>query len=189
MPGTGTAGGWPPVLAMIALAVLAAGAALAEGTAAPGDPAGDAGIRAEAPPPGTSFEDYHHLVPEAPEDGVGWRLLGATEERIEVIDGFSHTRPIFSAAVEALDGETVRMRGYMYPVEQQSRQREFLFTALPPTCPYCLPAGAGYIVEAHAPGGVDFTWDAILLEGRLELQHEHPYGLFFLLRDAVRLDG
>lgn len=139
-------------------------------------------------PPGASFEDYHHLVPATPEGGVAWELLGATEERVEVIDGFSHVRPVFSEEVEALDGDRVRIRGFMYPLEQEARQRQFLFTALPPTCPYCLPAGAGYIIETHARDPVEFTWDSLLLEGTLELEKEHPHGLFFRLTDARAID-
>ncbi len=145
-------------------------------------------IGSEPLPPGASFEDYHHLVPPTPEDGVSWNTLGATEERIEVIDGFSHVRPMFSEEVEALDGDTVRIRGFMYPLEQEALQRQFLFTALPPTCPYCLPAGAGYIIETHASEPVEFTWDSLLLEGTLELEKEHPHGLFFRLTDARKID-
>ncbi len=161
---------------------------------APAEPAGadefEPGNMAEEPPPeDASFEDYHHLVPETPEGGVSWDKLGATEERVEVIDGFSHVRPVFSDEVEALDGKTVRIRGFMYPLEQEARQREFLFTALPPSCPYCLPAGPGYIIETHATEPIEFTWDAVLLEGTLELEEEHPHGLFFRLTSARKSDA
>lgn len=146
-------------------------------------------VPAEPLPDDASFEYYEHLVPAAPEDGVSWHLLGATGERIEIIDGFSHLRPIFSDEVKALDGDTIRIKGFMYPMDSEPRQRQFLFTALPPSCPYCLPAGPGYIIEAHAREPLRFSWDAMLLEGRLELQDEHPYGLFFRLLDVRRLDG
>lgn len=169
------------LLIPLAAGLLLAAPAGAERTDGEFDPAR---VADEVLPPGASFEDYHHLVPETPENGVSWATLGATEERIEIIDGFSHVRPVFSAEVEALDGNTVRIRGFMYPLEQEARQSQFLFTALPPTCPYCLPAGAGYIIETHAREPVEFTWDSILLEGTLELEREHPHGLFFRLSDA-----
>lgn len=174
------------MLALLAFALGPLGAA-AVASAADDEP-GRESIAREPPPPGATFADYHHLVPDTPEGGVSWDRLGSTEERIEVIDGFSHVRPIFSDEVRALDGETVRIRGFMYPLEQESRQSQFLFTALPPTCPYCLPAGAGYIIETHAREPLRFTWDSILLEGTLELEDEHPHGLFFRLTDARALE-
>lgn len=170
---------------LVALSLLTAGPAAAELAGGEFDP--DAVVDGPVPE-GATFEDYHHLVPETPDGGVSWDTLGATEERVEVIDGFSYVRPIFSDEVKELDGETVRIRGFMYPLDQEARQSQFLFTALPPTCPYCLPAGAGYIIETHANSPIRFTWDSILLEGTLELEEEHPHGLFFRLVDARPLD-
>lgn len=153
-----------------------------------GEPFDPATLGTEPVPPDASFSDYDHLVPDTPENGVSWDLLGATGEKVEIVDGFSHLRPVFSEEVRELDGKRIRMKGFMYPMQQSGNQDVFLFTALPPSCPYCLPAGPGYIIEAEATKPVRFTWDAILVEGRLELMDDHEYGLFFRLSEVERLN-
>jgi len=144
-------------------------------------------LATEPPPEDATIDDFAHLVPPTPEGAISWDLLGSTEEYMEVIDGMSHMRPDFSDEVKALDGETVRIKGFIYPMENQERMQEFLFTALPPSCPYCLPAGAGYIIETQAKSPIRFTWDAVLLEGEMEILEDDPYGLFYRLKNARRL--
>lgn len=141
----------------------------------------------EPPPEDAEFDDYEHLVPDTPEGAVDWDLLGETRERHEVEDGTSYMRPVFPEEVSQLDGEEIRIKGFIYPLAQGDVQKEFLFTALPPSCPYCLPAGPSRMMEVRSPDGIDFTWDAVLLEGRLELLEDDPYGQFFRLHEAVEV--
>ncbi|MCP1727442.1 hypothetical protein J2T60_001407 [Natronospira proteinivora] len=144
----------------------------------------DEEIATEPPPEDATLDDYAHLIPPTPEGAVSWDLLGSTEEEMEVIDGTSYMRPVYPPAVKELDGETIRIKGFIYPMQNQEHMEEFLFTALPPSCPYCLPAGAGYIIETRAADPIRFTWDAVLLEGELQLLEDDPYGLFYRLKDA-----
>ncbi|MEA5446373.1 hypothetical protein VCB98_11135 [Gammaproteobacteria bacterium AB-CW1] len=144
-------------------------------------------LATEPPPEDATFDDYAHQVPTTPEGAVSWDLLGSVEDEIEVIDGRSHLRPIFPAAVKDMNGETIRIKGFIFPMQNQERMDEFLFTALPPSCPYCLNAGAGYIIETRARDSIRFTWDAVLLEGELEVLEEDEYGLFYRLNDARRV--
>jgi len=141
-------------------------------------------LATEPPPEDASFDDYAHLVPDTPDGAISWDLLGDVEEEVEVIDGMSHMRPIFPEGVKELDGQTVRIKGFIYPMQNQERMEEFLFTALPPSCPYCLPAGAGYIIETKAKDPIRFSWDAMLLEGELKVMEDDPYGLFYRLNNA-----
>jgi len=144
-------------------------------------------MASEPPPDDATFDDFAHLVPPTPDGAVSWDLLGSAEERMEVIDGTSYLRPIFPPAVKDLDGQIIRIKGFIYPMQNQERMEEFLFTALPPSCPYCLPAGAGYIIETRARDAIRFTWDAVLLEGELEVLEDDEYGLFYRLNEARRL--
>lgn len=144
-------------------------------------------LATEPPPEDAEFSDYEHLVPDTPEDAVDWDLLAETREQHEVEDGTSYLRPVFPEEVSELDDEAIRIKGFIYPSEQGDTQREFLFTALPPSCPYCLPAGPSRMMEVRSPDGIEFTWDAVLLEGSLELLDDDPYGLFFRLHEADKV--
>ena len=165
-----------PRLLLLLAALTLSGQALAQ--------LSDSELAAEPPPEGAEFDHYADLVPDTPEGAVSWDLLGSTGVSIEEIDGRSHLRPDFPDELKALDGETIRIKGFMYPTEQQEYAENFLFTALPPSCPFCLPAGAGYIIDAHAASPIRFTWDAVQLEGRLELLPDDRYGLYYRLVEA-----
>jgi uncharacterized protein len=167
-----------PLLSVLLLALLP-GVLMAQLT--------DDELDTEPPPEDATFDDFAHLVPPTPDGAVSWDLLGSAEEIVGVKDGRSYLMPDFPDEVLALNGETVRIKGFIYPMQNQERMAEFLFTALPPSCPYCLPAGAGYIIETQAKDPIRFTWDAVLLEGELEVLEDNPYGLFYRLKDARRI--
>lgn len=129
-----------------------------------------------------SFQD---LIPEAPKDGVSWDLLGSTaanevgeEENLRYV-------PEFPEAVSALDGTTVKIRGFVFPLDQAEKQSRFLLTAYPPSCPFCLPAGPSMMVEVLAPDDpVEFVGDPVLMEGRFAVLQDDETGLFYRMTDA-----
>ena len=141
-------------------------------------------LAAEPPPADATFDDYAHLVPEAPDGAISWSLLGSVDEVAEVVNGTSHIRPEFPDEIKALHGNKIRIKGFIYPMQNSEEMDEFLLTALPPSCPYCLPAGAGYLMETHTSKPLRFTWDAIVLEGTFEILENDPYGLYYRLDNA-----
>ncbi len=135
-------------------------------------------LATEPPPEDATFDDYAHLVPDTPEGAISWELLGNVERPEPGAD------PDYPDEIKALDGETIRIMGFIYPMQNQEQMDEFLLTALPPSCPFCLPAGAGYLIETHTGKPIRFTWDPVLIEGSFEILEDDPYGLFYRLRDA-----
>jgi uncharacterized protein len=93
----------------------------------------------------------------------------------------------FSGAIQALDGQSVRLMGFLFPLEAAERHRRFLLTAYPPSCPYCLPAGPTAMVEVEAETPVPFSYDPIVLEGRFELLNDDPSGMYYRLHAAREL--
>ena len=75
-----------------------------------------------------------------PEGVVGWDTLGNLEVRSEVVaplQAIFHTD--YSAEVKALDGQEVKLMGFIYPLEGGLEHEHFLLTAWPPSLPV-LPA-------------------------------------------------
>ena len=70
-------------------------------------------------------------------DIVSWGLLSQVSVRAEN----KKIIPSFPAAVKALDRRTVKVQGFMMPLEVGDRQQHFLLSSVPTTCSFCVPAG------------------------------------------------
>lgn len=112
---------------------------------------------------------------------VPWRLLAMVTTK--VVD--NRVAPTFPDPVKALDGTTVKLQGFMLPLEPGERQRHFLLSAVPTTCSFCVPAGPEGLVEVRAKTPVRYTVEAVTVEGRLAVLTNDPYGLFYRVTDAA----
>lgn len=118
---------------------------------------------------------------EEREGVVPWRLLAMVTTRVRN----NRVVPTFPDPVKALDGQTVRLQGFMLPLEPGERQRHFLLSAVPTTCAFCVPAGPEGLVEVRAKEPVRYSVDAVTLEGRMAVLADDRYGLFYRLSDAT----
>lgn len=133
------------------------------------------------PPEGGTLED---LIPPAPPGAVSWRTLGQVKTTTEVIKGESFVRPKFEKAVASLDGQEITIKGFMFPLEMAEKQSRFLLSAYPPSCPFCLPAEPSHLIEVNCAKPVGFTYNPVLIKGRLRLLRDDPYGLFYRMTGA-----
>lgn len=95
----------------------------------------------------------------------------------------------FSDALKSLDGEEIKLAGFIYPLEQAENQTHFLFSGFPPGCPFCLPAGPDQLVEVFMEEPVPYTDGPVIVTGRFELLHNDPSGLMYRLHDARPVDA
>lgn len=116
------------------------------------------------------------------EGAVSWDTLAEVEVE-EREDGLF--TPRFAEAVKALHGTEVKIQGFMLPLDNAERQKHFVLSASPPSCFFCLPGGPESMVEITADEGLAFTFEPILVEGRLEVLEDHELGLFYRVRDAA----
>ncbi len=116
---------------------------------------------------------------------VSWDLLRELDVTYESMGpGMTTFRTAFTSKLLELDGKSVKLIGFLYPLEAAEHHARFLLSAYPPSCPFCLPGGATEMVEVLARSPVPFTYDPLLLEGRLELLRDDPSGLLYRLHDA-----
>ena len=127
----------------------------------------------------------HNTLYQVPEGVVGWDTLGELEVTAEPIAPLqTRFKTDYTREVKALDGQQVKLMGFIYPLEGGLEHARFLLTAWPPSCPFCLPAGPSQMVEVLCAEPVDFTEGAILLAGRFEVLEEDPSGLYYRLHEA-----
>ena len=113
---------------------------------------------------------------------LSWTVLADVEVN-ESADG--SLRPVFGSSVREATVESVKVQGFMLPLENAERQRHFLLTANPPSCFFCLPGGPETVVEVMAREPVAFGLDAVVMDGRLQLLEDDDSGLLYRMTEAV----
>jgi hypothetical protein len=137
----------------------------------------------------TEIPSVHNTLYQVPEGVVGWDTLGDLDVRTEVIAPLQarfHTD--YSAEIKALDGQDVKLMGFIYPLEGGLEHERFLLTAWPPSCPFCLPAGPSQMVEVFANEPVAFTDGAIVIAGRFEVLNDDPSGMYYRMHGAEEVE-
>jgi uncharacterized protein len=172
--------GW--LLGSLVVASIGTGSPLAEsGTAAPAQAA--AGEQELIDP--DQIPSVHNTFYQVPDGVIGWDLLGEMDVEVEVLGPLRSVFHVdYTDAVKALDGQEVRVMGFLFPLEGGLRHERFLLTAWPPSCPFCLPAGPSQMVEVLCEKPVDFSEGAILMAGTLSVLEDDPSGMYYRMENA-----
>lgn len=140
------------------------------------------------PTPESTRSSMGRGLPALPQgdDIVPWKTLadvGLGEERVR---GTVRSVPKYGPDVRALDGQRIKVAGFMMPLEPTGdRQKRFLLTKLPPSCAFCLPGGPETMVLVEARSAVKFTYEPLVMAGRLELMRDDSTGVLYALKDAT----
>lgn len=120
----------------------------------------------------------------APPGAVEWRTLASlTFPPRSVGDNF-FSPPIIAPEVLELDGTTVKLNGYMVPLQASDEQTHFVLMAYPHACPFHVPAGPGGYVEVIADVPVEVTYDPVLVEGEFVVTPDSRDGLYYRIKAA-----
>lgn len=113
---------------------------------------------------------------------VSWKLLSSVTVKADK----SKVIPTFPSGVLALNQRTVKVQGFMMPLEPGDKQSHFLLSSVPTSCSFCVPAGPEGLVEVRSKTPVRYTLDVVTVEGQLAVLNDDPYGMFYRVTDAVR---
>lgn len=118
---------------------------------------------------------------------VSWKTLAS----VESVKKGSTMVPRFTKEILDLDKQRVRIQGFTLALDLGMEQKHFLITAVPPHCPYCLPAGPDAIVEVFAKRPVRYRTEPIIVGGKLAVLRNDASGVLYRLTDAelVEVDG
>lgn len=114
-------------------------------------------------------------------DVLPWSLL--TNVKTQLVN--KRVQPVFPPEVQALDGRVQRVQGFMMPLEPGEKQTHFLLSAVPLTCSFCVPGGPESMIEVRSRTPVRYDMEPLVLQGRLSVLRDDPYGLYYRLSDAV----
>jgi uncharacterized protein len=116
---------------------------------------------------------------------VSWKALAS----VESMNQGSKIVPRFSREILDLDKKQVRIQGFILALDLGLEQKHFLLTAVPPHCPYCLPAGPDAIVEIFSKHPVRYGIEPIIVAGKLAVLRNDPSGVLYRLTDAEPVDA
>ena len=133
-------------------AILLAGLGLGAGTAG-----------AQSPPPGMQMPGGG-TVEAQPAGTVPWQVLQQAKTVQKADKSYG---PVFTREIRKLDQQDVKVYGFMMPLEQTLKQKRFLLASFPPHCPFCMPGGPESMVEVVADNAVEFTYEPIVVAGRM----------------------
>ncbi|MEM6512761.1 MAG: hypothetical protein AAF660_07095 [Pseudomonadota bacterium] len=111
-----------------------------------------------------SFEAFTMPIPEVVEGGIPWETLLKAEVSFDDYTLVSR----FPDEVSGRAGDTVRIAGFMMPLQTEAKQTWFLLTSNPPHCFFHIPGGAAGAIEVFSTEGIEVSWEPVILEGRFE---------------------
>ena len=130
-------------------------------------------------PPGVDPNQFKPLPDR--KDVVSWKLLS----QVELIKQKDRYVPQFAKDVAALDQKEVKVQGFMMPLQVGDKQSHFVLTAMPQSCSFCLPGGPESMVEVKTKTPVKYTFEPVVLTGKMAILKDDPTGVFYRLTDAV----
>jgi hypothetical protein len=111
---------------------------------------------------------------------VSWKTLA----QVEPVKQGNKIVPQFSRDILGLDKKDVRIQGFMIPLDTTDQQKHFLLSAVPPHCPFCLPAGPDAIVEVQAKKPLAYGFEPIVVAGRFAVLTNDSAGVLYRMTDA-----
>jgi hypothetical protein len=169
---------WIPTLTATALAAICSVAFAAEPTPLSSPIAG--GLPAGSGPGIHSPNSPFAPLPQRG-DVLPWSVLTAVKAKVVK----NRVLPDFPADVQALNGKSQRIQGFMMPLEPGQRHTHFLLSSVPLTCSFCTPGGPESMVEVFSKSPVAYTLEPVVVDGKFAVLADDQYGLFYRLNDGV----
>ncbi len=122
-------------------------------------------------------------MPQLPEvkGVVSWNTLA----KVKQVKAKDRILPEFTKDISALNDQEVKVQGFMMPLEPGEKQKHFLLSVNPQTCAYCLPAGPEGVVEVNSKTPVKYTFEPVVVTGKMTILKDDPMGLYYRLSNAA----
>lgn len=133
----------------------------------------------EAPPGMDPSQQFKPLVER--KDVVSWKTFA----QVEIVKMNDRYVPQFAQSVASLDQKEVKVQGFMMPLQMGDKQTHFVLSAMPQSCAFCLPGGPESMVEVKSKTAVKYTFEPVVLTGKLTVLKDDPTGVFYRLTEAL----
>jgi len=111
-----------------------------------------------------------------------WRVLKSCRVGFDSKSGDYNLIP--TEKVLALVGKTVRVKGFVVPLDGSDQTKDFLIGINTPVCFYHPPGEPNEIIEVKTKGPIPWSDRLVTVEGRFSLESGNQVGVFFRLNEA-----
>jgi uncharacterized protein len=132
------------------------------------------------PPPGADPGQFKPLTER--KDVLSWKTLA----QVELVKMKDRYVPQFAQSVASLDQKEVKIQGFMMPLQVGDKQSHFVLAAMPVTCSFCMPGGPEQLVEVKTKQPVKYSFEPIVVSGKLSVLKDDPTGVFYRIVDGVQ---
>lgn len=97
----------------------------------------------------------------------------------------------FGETVRKLAGTSIKIYGFMMPLENTMKQKHFILSMMPlDGCQFCAPGTQAQFIEVKVSEGegIEYKLEPIDITGTFELLPDAPMGVYFLVKDAELVD-
>lgn len=116
------------------------------------------------------------------EDDARWGIFHDAKITADVAKG--EYRAAFSPTMAKMEGVRIAIRGYVLPIEANTRTAHFVLTRRSTGCPFCPPNEPTEAIEIFALKPFEYTQGIVSVEGRLHLIRRSEQGLFYRIEQA-----
>lgn len=94
----------------------------------------------------------------------------------------------FNSKIKELEGKTIELEGYMYPLEVAPKHKYFFLSYYPANaCFFCGGAGPETIVEIRATKAIKFSTKKIKVKGKLKLNDKGEGNIFYKMSGVIKI--
>ena len=87
----------------------------------------------------------------------------------------------YNQKIKQYNGKVVTLMGYMFPLEQSEKQKNFLLGPYPLSCPFHYHVGPSQVIEINSDQAIDFSFDPVTVKGELKVKFNKETGIFYYL--------
>ena len=119
------------------------------------------------------------------DSGKNWNTLAEVEYEKSSDEYGEIYVPKFGDKVQAMNGKTVSLSGFIIPFEGMFEPKHIILSSLPiAACFFCGGSGPETVAEAYLNEEVKYTAKPVTVTGRLELNDTDYDQLMYILKDA-----
>lgn len=126
----------------------------------------------------------------AQDNAWGMLMMTETEKEFDTTLGMEIDIPNIHPAAKNLNGEQIKLEGFIIPLEGKKSQSHFMFSAFPINmCYFCGRAGPESVIEVFMKDGesLPFTDKKIWIQGELRVNEHDPQSNIYTLNYAEKL--
>lgn len=114
-----------------------------------------------------------------------WDKISKCKIKFDEKSGKFETK--FTDDIKNLDGKEIITSGFMLPLDETIKQKNFILSKKTPTCPFCLPGEPTEFILVKTDKPIKFTDDLISIKGNFYLINDTEKAIFFEIRNAEKI--